>query len=88
MQLATDLRIKTTHYIITGFSLVVALSWNETIKNAVNMVFPIEGEAIIARVIYSIIITLLLIIIIRYMPSTDKELPPLIKKEVFRSYHH
>ncbi len=87
MQLASDLRIKTSHYILTGFSLVTALSWNENIKILINKVFPLESDALVMRFIYSIIITMALIVFIKYMPSTDKELPPVVKKELYTRYN-
>ena len=49
---ADNLKIKTSHYIIAGFSLVVGLSWNDTIKHAINTYFPLTSDAILMKVIY------------------------------------
>ena len=84
MNYAKELKTKSSHYILTGFSIVVALSWNDTVKTTVNKIFPLETDAIMMRVIYSLFITLILIIIIKYMPDTAQELPPIIKREVFK----
>ena len=64
--------------------MVVALSWNETIKDFVQTYFPMASDAIYMRVIYSLAMTLVLILIIRFLPNTDKELPPIIKKELYK----
>lgn len=86
MQIASDLRIKTSHYIITGFSLVVALSWNESIKIFISKIFPLANDALIIRFTYSIIITLALILLIKFMPNTVRELPNQIRTEIFKNY--
>lgn len=76
MEDAADLfSIKTSHYVIAGMSLVAALSWNETIKAVIGKQFLKPSDEISANVIYSIIITLLLILLIYYLPDTKSELP-------------
>lgn len=85
MNYVSDLRIKTTHYIIAGFSLVVGLSWNDTIKQIINTVFPMQSDVIYMRLIYSLFITLMLILLIKYLPDTSTQLPDPIKKELFQS---
>ena len=52
MDHAKDFRIKTTHYIIAGFSLVVGLSWNDTIKQILNKLFPLETDFLLTKIIY------------------------------------
>lgn len=74
--------IKTSHYIITGFGLVSALSWNTTIKDAVHTIIPAERDKLIANIIYSIIITLVLILIIHILPDTSMELPIEVREKM------
>lgn len=67
--------IKTSHYLIAGMSLVTALSWNEAMKRNIENIYPMprdSGKVIIA---YSIIMTILLILIIYMLPDTKAELP-------------
>ena len=85
MEYVSDLRIRTAHYIIAGFSLVVGLSWNDTIKHVIDVAFPLQRDAIYMKVIYSLLITLILIIIIKYLPDTSSQLPPPIQKELFHA---
>lgn len=86
MQYSNDLRIKTSHYIIMGFSLVVGLSWNETIKQLIHDVFPIETDAVFIRIAYSLLLTFLLVLIIRFLPDTTREMyrnmPPAQKQKL------
>ena len=52
---------KISFYILSGLGVVAALSWNETIQSLINLI-PIQRNGIIAKVIYSIIITIFLVI--------------------------
>lgn len=86
MNYISDLRVKSAHYIIAGFSLVVGLSWNDTIKKIIETVFPAQSDIILMKIIYSLIITLLLVVIIKYLPDTTSQLPEPIKKELFNRH--
>jgi hypothetical protein len=86
MEYANELRIKTAHYLLTGFSLVVGLSWNEFIKKIIEKLFPLNSDAIYAKFMYCIIITFMLILFIKIMPSTDKELPRPVQKQLACEY--
>lgn len=72
---ASVFTIKTSHYVIAGLSLVVALSWNKTIETSINKTFPLPADSIKARVIYSLVLTALLILVIMCLPDTKAELP-------------
>lgn len=73
---ATDLfTIKTSHYVIAGMSLVAALSWNDAIKSAINRHFPTPSDSTSASILYSVIITLVLILLVYCLPNTKSELP-------------
>ncbi len=85
MELVSDLRIRTAHYVIAGFSLVVGLTWNDTIKHILNNIFPMEQDIIFMKIIYSLIITLILIIVIKYLPDTSSQLPVHVQRELFHS---
>ena len=74
------LRIKTVHYIITGFALVVGLSWNEFVKKIIDSYFPDNTHTIMAKLLYSLAITLLFVIIMAVLPDTSRELPKKIQR--------
>jgi hypothetical protein len=86
MEYTNELRIKTTHYLITGFSLVVGLSWNEFIKKVIENVFPLDSDVIYAKFAYCLLITFLLVVFVNFMPSTDKELPKPVQKQLAAVY--
>ncbi len=69
-----ELRSKTSHYIITAFALVTSLSWNSTIQQSINKWFPLTTDEIYVKIIYSLFLTLLLILLIKYLPSTTAEI--------------
>lgn len=67
--------IKTSHYLIAGMSLATALSWNEAIRRSIDKAYPMPNSNIQAVIIYSVSMTLLLILIIWLLPDTKAELP-------------
>jgi len=67
--------VKTAHYILAGFGVVTAISWNNTIKETVEIIAPTPKGKMIMNIIYSLIITLMLIILIHILPETKNELP-------------
>jgi len=82
METFTTWKIKSTHYIITGISVVVGFSWNDAIRQFINEYFPIKSDAIQAKFIYCLLITFFLVLVIRYMPDTSNELPSNIQKKL------
>jgi hypothetical protein len=74
--------IKTSHYILGAVALTAALSWNSAIREAINKSFPIPKDEIFAGFIYAVIITVMLIVLIEYLPSTTSELPSGVKEKI------
>jgi hypothetical protein len=74
MDLTPKFKVKTAHYILAGFGVVAALSWNNTIRNCVESILP-PNQKVCANVLYSVILTLLLVILIYLLPETKTELP-------------
>jgi hypothetical protein len=74
--------IKTTHYILGAIALVVAISWSETIKSIINKYFPLPNTQMLANIMYSFIITLLLVSLIHILPDTTIELPNETKEKI------
>jgi hypothetical protein len=67
--------IKTSHYLLAGVSIVAALSWNDSIKSIIDKKFPKPSDEISVSIIYSVIITCILILLIYCLPNTKSELP-------------
>ncbi|MEK6955786.1 MAG: DUF5654 family protein [Nanoarchaeota archaeon] len=63
----------TTTFIIGAFSLVAALAWNSTIESIFKHFFN-TPDKISAKLIYSIIVTLIVIITIIWLQKTDQRL--------------
>ena len=74
-QMPTAFKVKTSHYVIAGLSLVAALGWNDAIKAGIKKVYPVPQEQVSAGFLYAIIITLVLIFVIWMLPDTKSELP-------------
>ena len=85
LQIPKTFQVKTSHYLIGGLSLVAALSWNDTIKKAINTVYPVERDQVSANIIYSLVITMLLIFIIYLLPDTTTELPDKTQKALHKA---
>lgn len=74
-QISTAFKIKTSHYIIAGLSLVVALSWNDAIKAIIKNVYILPNDVIWGSILYALTITAVLVLIIYLLPDTKSELP-------------
>lgn len=61
--LRAELRQKTTGYILTALGLVAGLAWNDAISSAIKYFFPLDTNGYIAKFIYAIIITIVIVII-------------------------
>lgn len=68
-----ELRQKTFGYIIAAFGLVAGLAWNDAIKIAIEYVFPFSTETIIAKLIYAVVITIIVVLLSIYMMGTLEE---------------
>lgn len=82
MQYVSELRVKTAHYLITAFALVTSLSWNSSMQLLINKLFPLNSDEIYAKIIYSLFLTFMLIIIIKYLPGTNSEMPKQVQKDL------
>jgi len=71
-EIGAQFKEKTFGYILTALGLVVGLAWNEVIKSAIDAFWPIGKDGLLAKLIYAIIITLLMVIITVYLSSKLK----------------
>ena len=68
---------RTEGYVITAFGIVAGLAWNEAVKALMDYLFPIEKDTILAKFLYAIIMTFILILIslyvIRFINRSDSK---------------
>ena len=67
--------IKSSHYIIGGFALAAAITWNTSIREAIKQKFPVAEDNVKANMIFAIVTTLILVLLIYILPNTKSELP-------------
>ncbi len=72
-RLQKELRQKTFGYIIAAFGLVAGLAWNDAIKIAIEYVFPFSTETVIAKIIYAITMTVIVVLISIYVMGTIED---------------
>lgn len=60
--LKREIREKTLTYIVAAFGLVAGLAWNEAIKSLIEYLFPLSQNTLLAKFIYAIVVTLLVVI--------------------------
>jgi tetrahydromethanopterin S-methyltransferase subunit D len=74
MDAARDLGIKASHYIIGAFTLITAMSYRGAIEGFIDEYFPDQSDAVSAKFIYAIILTVILMILIHMLPETTEEM--------------
>ncbi len=75
-KISREVKQKTLGFIITAFGLVAGLAWNEAIQALIKNIFPLDNNSVIAKFIYAVLMTLLLVVIAMYLTKligTDKE---------------
>ena len=60
--LRKEVREKTAGYIVTALGLVAGLAWNDAISSLIKSFFPPEQGDLIAKFIYAIIITIVIVV--------------------------
>lgn len=66
-KISREVKERTLGFIITAFSLVAGLAWNEAIQSLINSFFTIDKNSIWAKFIYALAMTLALVLITVYL---------------------
>lgn len=66
-KISREVKEKTSSFIITAFSLVAGLAWNEAIQSLINSFFTLNKNSVLAKFVYAIVLTLTLTLITVYM---------------------
>lgn len=62
-----EIRGKSITYIGTAFGLVAGLAWNEAITGMIDAFFPSGDNTVIAKFIYAIILTVVVVIVVKQL---------------------
>jgi hypothetical protein len=62
-----ELRGRTFGYISAALGLVAGLAWNEAISAMINALFPIAKDTVWVKFIYAIIVTIAVVILVKYL---------------------
>ncbi|MBI2594706.1 MAG: hypothetical protein HYW38_00360 [Candidatus Colwellbacteria bacterium] len=72
-ELQREIRRKTMTYIAAALGLVTGLAWNEAIKSILTYFFPLDQNTVIAKVIYALLMTIILVFVTAYILKGAKE---------------
>ena len=61
-RISREVKERTTGYILAGLGFVVGLAWNDAIKSLIECFFPLNKNSIFAKFIYSLIVTVLIVV--------------------------
>lgn len=66
-EVSGKLREQTAGYITTALGIVAGLAWNDAIKGLIEYLFPISKDTLFARFIYAVLITLVVVLVSRWL---------------------
>lgn len=66
-RLRREIQERTVGYITTALGLVAGLAWNEAIKAVIEYVFPMDSSTLLAKIIYALLVTLMVVVLSSYL---------------------
>jgi uncharacterized membrane protein len=72
-ELGAEFRQKTVTYITAALGLVTGLAWNEAIKSVIEFFFPLNENTMIAKLVYALIMTLILVFLGNYILKAPQQ---------------
>jgi hypothetical protein len=78
---ALDFTLKTNHFLLAAMTFAVALSWNDTLKTAAKEAYPGDRDNFKAKLLYSLIITFIVVILSGWMLPDTASVTPAIAGE-------
>lgn len=67
-----EARKQTAQYLLAAFGLVAGLAWNEAIKTFIETLFPLEKDSLLAKFVYALLITLVVVLVSVYLARLMK----------------
>ena len=72
-KLQKEFRERISGYVIGAFGLVASLAWNDAISSLIEKVFPLGKDTVVAKFIYALVMTVVLVIIAVYLVKLLKK---------------
>lgn len=66
-EIKTHIKDQTAGYLTAALGLVAGLAWNDAIKSLIEVIFPFSSSGILAKFLYAILITLVVVLLSRYL---------------------
>ncbi len=66
-QFREEARERTVGYVVASFGLVAGLAWNDAIKAFIEYLFPVTTNTVVAKFIYALIVTVLVVVVTTYL---------------------
>ena len=67
-----ELRSKILTFVGGAFGLVAGLAWNDAVKELILYLYPAATDTVMAKFVYAILITIIVVIIITYLERVFK----------------
>ena len=67
-----ELRSKILTFVSGAFGLVAGLAWNDAVKELILYLYPAATDTVMAKFVYAILITIIVVIIITYLERVFK----------------
>lgn len=71
--LRTELRERTTGYILAAFGFVASLAWNEAIKSFIDQFFPGAKNSVLIKFMYALVVTVVVVVITVYVIKLNEK---------------
>jgi FtsH-binding integral membrane protein len=72
-QITAKVRERTVGYIAAGLGVVAGLAWNDAIVAFIEQVFPFEGNTVVAKFVYAVLITIVVVVLTTYLMRLFKK---------------
>ncbi len=61
-EMKSSIRKQSLGYILAAFGFVAGLAWNDAIKALIDVAFPLAKEGLVAKFLYAVIATVIVIL--------------------------
>ena len=65
--LAREVQVKTIGYLLTALGFVAGLAMNDAIRSAIEYIFPLSRNSVVAKLIYALVLTIIIAVISAYL---------------------
>lgn len=71
-EIKQQIKHKMVEYIGAALGLVAALAWNDAIRSVIDFFF-ITGNGVVAKVVYAVLISIIVVVITYYLVQLEKK---------------